>query len=134
MASDITPYLGNKILRWLGGNAMPTAPAALFLALYDGDPRGAGVEVTENIRYEGRLAIDLAVPADDGDTVQMLSDGIVDFGAAESETDISHVAVFDAAAGGNMLWAKALSGGPFTAVVDANVSFGAADLAFNVGE
>ena len=32
MASDLSKYLGNKVARWLAGQAMPTAPTALYVA------------------------------------------------------------------------------------------------------
>jgi hypothetical protein len=62
MASDLSTYFGNKIVRWLGGNAMPTAPANLYLALYNGDPKSGGTEVTTTIRVAGRITATFSVP------------------------------------------------------------------------
>ena len=66
MASDMSVYLGNKVCRWLAGNAMPAAPAACYVALFNGNPKASGVEVTDTINAGGRVAIAYDAIADDG--------------------------------------------------------------------
>lgn len=132
MASDVSLYLGNKFLRWLGGNAMPSAPASVYAALFDGDPKGAGSEVTTTIRVAGRVAIPLNVPASGtGNTMDNSAD--VDFGLAAGGATVSYVGVYDAASAGNLLWAHQLAGGPFTVTAGEEVKFAAGDLAFQQG-
>jgi len=133
MASDISKYLGNKICRWLAGNAMPTAPTTLYLALFDGDPKSTGTEVTEDVNSAGRVAIDLDAIADDGTDVLLTSDADADFGASEADVSISHLAVFDASSAGNMLFSKAATGGPFAVTTGSNVKAPSGDLTFTVG-
>jgi len=133
MASDLTKYLGNKIARWLAGNDMPTAPADVYLALFDGDPRGAGTEVTTDIAAGGRLAITWAALAENDTDNELVSDADADFGASAGAVDFSHAAVFDASTSGNMLAAKALPGGPYSVAIGQNVAFLAGDLNFIIG-
>lgn len=132
MASDLTPYLGNRILRWLGGNNMPSAPSNVYLALFDGNPLSAGTEVGADVRAATpREPITWSVPAA-GTTITMASSADADFGASEGPCDITHVAVFDAASGGNMLAKKALSS-PVSVILGTQVNFLAGDLVFNIG-
>jgi hypothetical protein len=99
MASEISTYLAELVLGWIAGEDMPTAPAAVYMALFDGDPTGAGTEVTETIRTAGRVAVTWDAIAGRA----MENDAAVDFGTAEAAADVSHVALFDADTDGNML-------------------------------
>ena len=53
MASDLSPYFGNKILRWINNNAMPTAPTALYIALFNGNPKTSGTEIGGSVKAAG---------------------------------------------------------------------------------
>lgn len=111
MASDLSKYLGNKVVRWFGGQAMPTAPAALYLALFNGDPKASGSEVTTSIRTGGRVGITLgSVPAS-GTVNTMTNTADSDFGASVSvsKVTVNYVAVMDAQSGGNILASKAVT-------------------------
>jgi hypothetical protein len=132
MASDLTTYLGNKIVRWLAGTDMPTAPAGIFVAIYDGDPKGAGTEITTSIRGAGRLAMPVTAPAS-GTVNTLSSNADVDYGTSGADVSASHVAIFDDASAGNMLSSKALSGGPFSILTGEPVKFLAGELEFIIG-
>jgi len=131
MASDMSTYFGNKVLRWLTGNTMIAAPASCEVGLFDGDPKGSGTEVTDTIRTAGRVAITFdAISEGTDNSVQNSAD--VDFGEAEAQVDFSHVAVFDDA--DNLLFAKALAGGPFADVeAGTPIKFPAGSLVFTLG-
>lgn len=131
--SDMSAYLGNKVLDWLKGNAFPSAPADIYVALFDGDPKGAGVEVTSDIDAGGRIAISLEALSGGTDT-QVASDADVDFGTADGSADLSHIGIFDASSAGNLLWAKALPGGPYSITAGMPVKFNAAAIVFNCGD
>lgn len=131
--SDMTTYLGNKVLRWLAGNAMPTAPANVYLALFDGDPKGAGTEITEDVNSAGRMEISFEAIALGIDN-SVSNDTAIDFGNSESAVDLSHVAVYDAQVAGSPLWAKELTGGPFAVTVGLPISFPIGAITFNCGD
>lgn len=131
--SDMSAYLGNKVLDWLLGNTFPSAPSDIYLALYDGDPKGAGTEVTTDIDAGGRLAITLEALSGGTDT-SVANSAPVDFGTADSAADLSHVAVFDASSSGNLLWSKELPGGPFAITMGMAVSFDTGAIVFNCGD
>ena len=133
MASDLSKYLGNKIARWIAGNAMPSAPANVYVAVFDGDPKSSGTEVTTDIASAGRIAIGWAALASNDTDNVLTSNADADFGAAEGPCDASHVAVFDASTSGNLLAAKALPGGSVSIVLGQTVKFEAGDLSFTIG-
>lgn len=131
--SDLTKYLGNKIIRYLAGNVMPTPPSSIYVALFDGNPRSGGTEVTTDVRSDGRVAPTWTVPAANASDNVLVTSVDTSFGNSENDVDITHAAIFDAATGGNMLAAKAL---PQTAAVTtgALVKFAAGKLRFTIGE
>lgn len=132
MASDWSTYVGNKLVRWLAGNAFPAAPGGLYVALFNGDPKGAGVEVTTTIRAAGRVAVDLEASPVAGTDNSITTDGDSDFGPADGAATVTHVAICDAAAAGNVIVSKQL-----VASVDVEageqVKFVAGDLTFTHG-
>lgn len=130
--SDLSAYLGNKILDWLKGTTFPSAPADIYVALFDGDPKGAGTEVTLTIDASGRKVISLEALSGGTDT-SVATDADVDFGLADAGADLSHVGIFDASTSGNLLWAKALPGGPYVITTSMPVKFNAAAIVFNAG-
>jgi hypothetical protein len=132
MSSDLSTYLGNKIVRWLAGNAMPSAPATLYLALFNGNPKTIGSEVTTTIRVAGRLAATWTVPAS-GLNNELTTSLDIDFGNAANDATLSYVALYDAASSGNLLASKALPGGPFSILAGSDVKFPAGNITFTVG-
>lgn len=134
MASDLSKYLGNKLVRWLAGQAMPTAPTNLYVALFNGDPKASGTEVTTTVRSAGRVAVTWTVPASNDTDNALLSSAAVDFGASEGDTDITHSALFDSSVGGKRIASKVLPGGTVSVVTGQPVSFGAGDVSVTVGE
>jgi hypothetical protein len=111
--SGHSTYLANAHLNWLKGTAMPTAPAALYVALFNGDPTDAGTggtEVTTTIRTAGRVSV---APAGWSaiSAKAITNTGVVDFGNAAGAATVTHFGVFDAVSAGNMLGSAALSSG-----------------------
>lgn len=103
-------YLGNAVLNWVKGSAMPTAPSAVYVALFNGDPTDAGsggTEVTTTIRTAGRVAATFGAVS----AKSMSNSALVDFGNAAGTATVTHFAVYDAASAGNMLGSNALSSG-----------------------
>lgn len=132
MASDLSKYLGNKLAMWIAGNAMPAAPANIYLAIYNGDPKGAGTEVTTTIRSAGRLPVDWDAIVSGIDNI-LVNEADVDYGDAEGATSMSHVAAVDAASGGNILASKAIPGGTVAIELGTGVKFLAGDVSFTLG-
>jgi hypothetical protein len=62
----------------------------------------------------------------------LTSSGDANFGNSECVADISHVAVFDAATGGNMLSSKALPAA-IAATTGIGINFPAGKLRFTIG-
>lgn len=132
MASDLSKYLGNKLARWIAGQAMPTAPTQIYLALFNGDPKASGTEVSTTVSSSGRKAVVWTVPASNDVDNTLVNSAAVDWGTSEGDTDITHVAAFDAASGGKRLASKALLA-PVTVATGTPISFGAGDVSFVIG-
>lgn len=102
MASELSNYLANEILDWIKGGAMPTAPAAVHVALFNGDPTAAGTggtDVTTTIRTAGRVSVTWGAT-----TARAIENSAaVDFGVAAGGATVTHLAIYDAATAGNML-------------------------------
>ena len=120
--SGNSTYLGNALLNWVKGSAMPTAPTTVYVALWNGDPTDAGTggtEVTTTIRTAGRLAATFGTVA----SKSMSNSAIVNFGAAAGAATVTYFAVFDAASAGNMLGSNILGIGGGSVASGAAVSF-----------
>lgn len=133
MASDLSAYFGNKITRWLNGNAMPTAPTGLYIALFNGNPKTSGVEVGGTINAAAPRQVVTFADVALGAAHLLVSNVAVDFGNAEAATTFSYVALFDASAAGNLLAAKATAGGPVSVLLNSLVKFQSGGITFNVG-
>lgn len=106
--TDFSNYLKNQILNWVKSTAFAADPAAVYCALWNGDPTDDGLSGTENtttIRAAGRVAITFGAIAGNQSIANSVA---VDFGAADAGATVTHFAIFDAAAAGNMLFHSAL--------------------------
>lgn len=107
MSSDLSSYLASAIMNWMRGTTFPAAPSNVYVALFNGNPTVAGTsgtEVTTSVRAAGRLAAGFA--AISGGKIANAAN--VDFGLSAAGATITHIAIFSAASGGNMLGFKAL--------------------------
>lgn len=100
-------YLEGLILNWAyNGQAMPSAPASVYVGLFNGDPGDdglGGTEVTTTIRAAGRVAASFGSVVSGPGADAVANDALVDFGSAEGAATFSHFGTFDAASAGNML-------------------------------
>lgn len=134
MASDLTGYFGNKILRWLNNQAdMPSRPTTLYLALFNGNPKTSGVEVGATVKAAGARQLVTFGTLASGSGHLLTSNIDVDWGNSEGATSISHIALFDASSGGNMYASKAVNSGPLTVAINSQVKFLAGNVTFNIG-
>jgi hypothetical protein len=129
---DLTTYLENKIIDHVFRNTALTSPAAVYLALWNGDPGEAGTggtEVTTTVRTAGRLEIEFDAPSS-GVTQNTNEES---FGASEGATTITHIAIMDAQSGGNMLINGALTGGSQSVAAgnEVKVNVGECDITFD---
>lgn len=134
MASDLSAYIGNKFCRWLNDQAdMPARPTALFIALFNGNPKTSGIEVGATINStDPRQPVTFADIAS-GAAHQLTSDVAVDWGNAEAAATFSYVGLFDADTAGNLIASKATSGGAVSVLLNSSVKFLAGGIVFNVG-
>ncbi len=118
-------YLETSLCNWIKGTAMPAAPAAVYVALWNGDPTDTGTggtEVTTTIRAAGRVAVTFGSITGGG---TMSNSAIVNFGNAAGAATVTHFAIMDAASAGNMLGSGPLTSGSQAISSGTPVSFAA---------
>ena len=123
-------YLEDQITGWINGTTFDTAPTATFVQLYSQDPTDAGSAT-------GALYTRISVAAGGwtrgtGGNGTLTNTGVITItSSAASGATATHVAVFDAITGGNMLFAGALAASKTIATGD-EVKFNASQLTLTV--
>lgn len=125
--ADLSTYLANALLdHLLGVTASYTSPAAVYIGLSIGDPDEGGTEVSGG--SYARQAITFAAPS--GGAV--LNDALVTFPTATADWGtITHVGIWDAASGGNLLVRFVWSVGPTLVTSGQTVSFPASTVSIS---
>jgi hypothetical protein len=136
MASDLSPYFGNKILRWLADLAdMPTRPDKTYLAIFNGNPKTSGTEVGAVVNPSAaRQEVTWAALAD-GVSHLITSSNAQDWGNSAAATVISYIALFDdpTPGSGHMYASKAVNGGAQAVQINSSVKFNVGATSFNIG-
>jgi len=122
--ADLTTHGANRVLTWLMTGSNVARPSAIYAALF--------TSPTQEVSGNGyaRKAITFA----NGNNRGTSNTAAVTFAAVGGGWGtVTHVALFDAATGGNMLWQGALAGGgkTFEAADEAIIHAGALDLTIN---
>lgn len=134
MPSDLSPYFGNKILRWLNDQAdMPTRPSALYLALFNGNPKTSGTEVGATINSTDKRQLITFADIASGATHLLTSDIAADWGLSEGNASVSHIALYDSATAGNLYASKLVNSGPLTIQTNSSVKFNSGAVTLNIG-
>jgi hypothetical protein len=105
--AGFSTYLETAILNWVRGSAFPTAPSAVYVALFTVAPADAGTGGTE-VSGNGyaRTAVTFATPvsATPSSGTKTLSNATATFPAATASWGtVVAFAFYDASSGGNML-------------------------------
>lgn len=102
----LSNYLENKVLDHTLGTTAYTKPTAVYAALFTTDPAetGAGTEVSGGGYARKVATFNAAANGSTTNSAEVLFDV-----ASASWGTLTHVALFDAVTGGNMLWSGALS-------------------------
>lgn len=133
MASDLSAYFGNKIVRYLQGNAMPTPPTNLYLAIFNGNPKTSGTEVGDDINSTNPRQLVTFNTVASGAAHLLTSNIAADWGLSENAATFSHIALFDAASAGNMFASRQANGAPISVLANSSVKFNSGAVTFNVG-
>lgn len=122
--SAMSNYLENKIIDWLLRGQAFTPPSSVHVALFTGAPSdsGGGTEVSTSGTGYGRVSIGATLAnwagtqasgsttASSGTGGATSNNSVVTFGTPTANWgQVTHVALFDASTGGNMLFHGALS-------------------------
>jgi hypothetical protein len=108
--ANLGDYAEKLALDWLMTTGTATRPAAWFLALFTEAPGddGSGAEVSGHGYARQAVAFDEAATVG-GDTSASNAAPVTFAASGGAWGEITHLAVFDAATGGNMLWHAALA-------------------------
>jgi hypothetical protein len=101
MANNLTDYLENKLLDHAFGKAAYTMPTTVYVGLFTAAPGEAagGTEVTGGAYVRKAIAVNVAAAGATTNSAEMLWDV-----ATANWGTLTHLAIFDAATAGNMLW------------------------------
>jgi hypothetical protein len=106
--SALSDWAEKAVLDWLMGGATPVRPSARYVALYTAAPSdsGGGTEVSGS-GYTRKVATFAAASTPGGTTS---NSGAVSFTASGgSWGTITHMGIFDASSGGNLIWHGSLT-------------------------
>lgn len=135
--SAFSNYLEQKLVDYLKGTAMPTAPATTYVEMWAsaGNDAASNVGVVTSL---SRVAVagsvwSTATGTDgNGDFHTIRNDSaIVIVGTATASATVSAFGVYDASTAGNLLWWGTLSA-PKTITVDDELKFNASNLALQI--
>jgi hypothetical protein len=101
--SDLTNFMENQVAIFLAGDA-PTVGVGRFACLFTADPGETG-DFTDEVSEAGYARQLMAMTAT-GDTAD--NDDVLTFTNNGAQVTVTHYGVADAAAGGNLLWSKAV--------------------------
>jgi len=109
----ISEYASKKILDHLVGKTSFTMPTNNYVALFNGDPLDGGVELVDpsatDYAREQTAGADWTEAAWSSPVTSAVSANDIDFGVAGAAWGtVDHVAVYDAATAGNMLYSGPL--------------------------
>ncbi len=116
--AGFSTYTQTALLNWIKGSAMPTAPAAVYVALFSADPTDAGTltnEVTTTVRTAGRVAATFGTVNTSAGTGTIANNAAVDFGTAAGAATVTWFGIFDATTGGNMIGSGTIAAGSIAA-------------------
>jgi hypothetical protein len=99
-------YLRDLILNWLKGTAAPSAPANLFVSLWNGSPLSGGTDVTATLAGARQSAGSFTTVTDG----VFSNSAAIEFGNALAGGTITHIGIHDAASAGNRWHVCALTG------------------------
>lgn len=123
-------YLGNKVIDFIRGTAMGTAPAAIYLSLHTADPGATGASELPATGAYVRVNVTGQLAAASGkattNTVEVVFPEATSAWAAAT-----HACLWDAASAGNPLMSGALTASK-TAGVGVSIRFPVGDLDLNV--
>ena len=110
--SDLTNYAEGQFMDWsFLGEAMPTAPDPVYVALHTADPTNAGTEGEVSAGDYSRQSVattDWSKSGSGPTTIE--NDAEVSFGVATSSWGtITHFSIWDAETAGNPLWSAAVT-------------------------
>lgn len=101
--SHWSDYARDQILAVIEGGSL-TAPSGLFLALSTSDPSSDGSTITEPSGNYARQSVTLAETANNSLGIIVSNTGATVFGPASTNWgNVSHMALYDAVTGGNMI-------------------------------
>lgn len=123
--SDMSAYLGDKLLNWMKGSAFGSAPSSVYAALYNGDPDSGGTELTGTINLTRQAVTWGSVSAR-----AVSNSAEVNFGTANSTGTATYVVLFDASSSGNELSKKSISSASITSGEKVAIAIAALSLSY----
>lgn len=123
--ADLSGYAGDYFINWLTGAASFPATIPRYAALFNGDPAGAGVEVTATLAG-ARPSISIATAS----ASNAANAAALNLGPAKGSAAVSYLAIFDGLTGGNLICSHANGSGALNIAAGAPLSIPGGGLSF----
>lgn len=130
--ADLPTAIRNRLVDYLRGAGAPAAVAGVFLDLFNGDPQAAGASVLAAVTgsatrptVTGSLGAAANGSSTNAAVVNITS-------AAAGGGTITHMALYDAATGGNLLASHALTSGNMVVTAGNAIQINAAGLTLSI--
>jgi hypothetical protein len=126
--SDFSVYTAGQIADWMSQGTINTAPANLFIALFD----DTGAERSSDFASGGRVSTAA------GTDWTIVSTGFenasdIQFGEATVDvTNVQDIGLFDASTGGNEIARYTMTDAPFDVSAGTSLTFTAGNVSFDV--
>lgn len=131
--ANFSNYLETKIVSWLNGTAMPTAPTILYVALFSADPTdaNAGTEITNTITGSTARAavansawtVTAATTTLDAQIQNNAEITITNNSTNSTNVNATHFGVFDSSTGSNNLLFHGLLASTVEITPGSNIKF-----------
>lgn len=128
MAGNLSDWAENAALDWLLGGSSPTRPTTRYVALFTAAPNdaGGGTEVSGSGYARQAIASDAAAAGATQNT------STITFTASGgSWGTVTHIGIFSASTGGNLLWHGAMTASKTVGDGD-SLAFAAGDIDFSL--
>lgn len=130
--SDLSDYLENELIKHIFRTGSFTKPTVLAVALFTSDPTDAdgGTEVSGGAYARvNRPPLDANWSATDGTSGQTQNAASITYAAPTADWgSVTHIGIYDALTGGNLLWSNALTTARTISNGDQAPVFSAGDL------
>lgn len=129
---DFSVAMRNRCVDYLRGAGAPTAITAIYAELFNGDPQASGSSVQNTVTGSAARTNITSAMAAASSGASTNSTTITITAAAVGGATVTHLAVYDASTGGNLIASHALTSGNLTVTAGNPVQINASGIVLTI--